>query len=72
MERDPASYSGFVTQKDEHVLAAALACGAPFLVTLDRPLAEGVNRASLGIRAVTPGEFIQEALPTHCDFLTMR
>jgi predicted nucleic acid-binding protein len=40
--------AGLVGEKDAHVLAAALAARAPFLVTLDRLLAERINQAELG------------------------
>lgn len=59
--------------KDEHVLAAALAIEARFLLTLDKPLAQRVNAADLPrIRAYAPGEFITSLLPTHPDYPTLR
>ena len=49
------------TEKDAHVLAAALESGAAYLLTLDRrhllnPL---VLSAGLPVRVLTPGEFLQ-------------
>lgn len=56
-----------VTAKDVHVVAAATAVGAPYLVTLDRGLIGHVNGAGLGIHALTPGDFIKQILPHHVD-----
>lgn len=61
-----------VNAKDDHVLAAALAIRAPFLLTLDQRFAEEVNRAALPIRALSPGEFITEELPFHPDVAHLR
>ncbi len=65
-------YAALVGDKDEHVLAAALECQAPFLITLDRTLAERVNQATLPIQALTPGDFIKTVLPEHVDFPEVR
>ena len=69
---DRADAQAMVGEKDDHVLAAALAAGAAFLLTLDRPLIKSVNAAGLPIRAITPGHFIKELLPTHPDYPQMR
>lgn len=64
-----------VNAKDEHVVAAALASGAPFiltLATLDRPLGAEINGARLGVLALRPGEFISTHLPSHPSFATLR
>jgi predicted nucleic acid-binding protein len=47
--------------KDAHVLAAALACGAKFLLTLDRRhlLTPAVQSAGLPLTVLTPGDFLQ-------------
>lgn len=58
--------------KDAHVVASALAAGAPYLLTLDRPLIQRVQRAGLATVALTPGEFIQTILPTHPDYSAIR
>lgn len=52
------------TEKDAHVLAAALECGAEYLLTLDRRhlLSEIVLTAELAVRCMTPGTFLQEIL----------
>ena len=65
--RDRERYLSVVTEKDGHVIAAAVACGAPFLITLDRPFLGGVNRGGFGILALTPGDFIIQRLPQHPD-----
>ena len=52
------------TEKDAHVLAAALECGADYLLTLDRRhlLNERVLGAGLPVAVMTPGDFLQERL----------
>ena len=57
-----------VTAKDVHVVAAATAIGAAYLVTLDRGLIDQVNGADLGVHALTPGDFITQVLPHHKDY----
>jgi predicted nucleic acid-binding protein len=57
-----------VNNKDVHVVAASLEVRSPFLLTLDKGLALEVNKASLGIRALSPGEFIKTVLPNHVDY----
>jgi len=49
------------TQKDAHVLAAALACRAEYLLTLDRRhlLTDKVLDAGLPIEVLTPGTFLK-------------
>jgi len=51
-----------VGEKDAHVLAAALACGAGYLLTLDRRhlMTPAVQSAGLPLRVVTPGDFLGE------------
>lgn len=62
-----------VSEKDEHVVAAATASGAPYLLTLDQRLAQAVNKNVPQIdRALPPGEFIRDVLPTHPDFPSLR
>ena len=61
-------YRDVVGEKDEHVVAATMVAKAPFLLTLDKKLAERVNQASLSITAVSPGEFIKTVLPRHVDY----
>jgi predicted nucleic acid-binding protein len=58
--------------KDAHVVASAMAAGAPYLLTLDRPLIQRVQDVGLAIVALTPGEFIQTILPTHPDYSAIR
>jgi predicted nucleic acid-binding protein len=57
-----------VNKKDVHVVAAALAVNASFLLTLDKGLAHEVEQASFGIRAFVPGDFIKLVLPKHVDY----
>lgn len=64
--------AALVGEKDAHVLAAAIAGGAPLLLCLDKPLQERVNVARVPLRALSPGEFIKELLPTHPDYPSMR
>jgi predicted nucleic acid-binding protein len=61
-----------VGQKDAHVLAATLEAQAPYLITLDQPLARRVNAANCGVTALSPGTFINTILPTHPDYATIR
>ena len=48
-------------KKDAHVLAAALECGAAYLLTLDRRhlLTPVVDGAGLPVELMTPGGFLQ-------------
>ena len=56
-----AQCASLVGEKDAHVLAAALACGAGYLLTLDRRhlITEAVQSAGLSVRVVTPGDFLR-------------
>jgi predicted nucleic acid-binding protein len=51
-----------VGEKDAHVLASALECGAEFLLTLDRRhlITPDVQTAGLPTKVLTPGEFLQQ------------
>ncbi len=57
-----------VNEKDLHVVGAAIAINAQFLLTLDKGLAVEVNRAGVGIQALSPGDFIKTVLKTHVDY----
>ena len=50
------------TEKDAHVLAAALECKASYLLTLDRHhlLTPSVQSAGLPLKAMTPGDFLRD------------
>lgn len=52
----------FTGEKDAHVLAATLECGAGYLLTLDRRhlITPAVQSAELPLRVVTPGDFLKE------------
>ena len=68
---DPA-WLQMINAKDTHVVAAALIIGAPHVLTLDRELAEQINRAELPIQALSPGEFIRTILPHHVKSPSLR
>jgi predicted nucleic acid-binding protein len=51
--------------EDAHVVAAALASRAEFLVTLDQRLARRVEQSGIRMAAVSPREFLQHQLPRH-------
>ncbi len=57
-----AGSATIVGDKDAHVLAAALECGADYLLTLDRRhlITAAVLAAKLPLRVMTPGEFLRE------------
>ncbi len=59
---------GGINAKDVHVIAAAIAAGASYLVTLDRDFVDEVNRAVIWVRATSPGECIRDLLPLHPDY----
>jgi predicted nucleic acid-binding protein len=61
-----------VNVKDVHVVAAALAVRAAYLLTLDRRLAVQVNEAGLSLQALAPGEFIKTVLPHHTSYPSLR
>ena len=58
--------------EDAHVVAAALAVQADYLVTLDRRLAHRVTDADLGIVALSPRDFLQNVFPRHPDYARIR
>lgn len=61
-----------VNAKDVHVVAAALAAKAPYVLTLDRKLATEISRAALPIEALSPGDFIRNVLPLHVNYPPLR
>lgn len=69
---DRRRYQGVINPTDEHVVAAAIAIRAPFLLTLDQPLEDEVNRSGLPLVAYSPGGFITRELPSHPDFAHLR
>ena len=58
----------WINQKDVHVVGAALEIQASFLLALDKGLVLEVNKADLGIQALSPGDFIKTILPDHADY----
>ena len=71
-EDELREYASLIHPKDLHVLAAAVAGGSEFLLTLDRrhliAAAPAVEEAELPIRVLTPGDFIQQVYPLHEDY----
>ena len=65
-------YQRLINPKDDHVVAAAIAIRAPFLLTLDQALEEEVNRAGLPLRAQAPARYITGELPSHPGFARLR
>jgi predicted nucleic acid-binding protein len=65
-------YAALIDAKDLHVLAAAVAGGSDFLLTLDRKrilaAAQAVENARIPIRILTPGDFIGQVYPLHDDY----
>ena len=53
-------------EKDAHVLAAALECGAGYLLTLDRRhlLTPAVLSAGFSVKVMTPGDFLKQLTTT--------
>jgi predicted nucleic acid-binding protein len=64
-EKGQAAWSQLINPKDHHVIAATLACGAEYLLTLDRGLLREVEASALPIVALDPGTFIKRVLPEH-------
>ncbi len=58
--------------EDAHVVAAALASKAQFLITMDKLLIERVINSNLSIIAILPSEFIASMLPLHPNYADMR
>lgn len=63
----PLRYRHIAGEKDAHVITAAIALSADYLITLDRKLANRITAATLPIIAMTPGEFIKGPLLQHPD-----
>ena len=58
--------------KDAHVVGAALSANSPFLLTLDKRLAEKVSYSDLPVLAISPGDFIKTILPRHINYSSVR
>jgi predicted nucleic acid-binding protein len=65
---DPIARYPEINAKDAHVYAAARACRARYLITLDKHLVDEINALSSDPRALSPGGFLQQVLPTHPDY----
>lgn len=57
-----AQCGSIVGRKDAHVLAAALECGATYLLTLDRRhlITRAIQMQELPLKVLTPGDFLRE------------
>ncbi len=64
----PATRYPGINPKDAHVYAAARACNARYLITLDKRLADEINVLAGDPTAISPGDFLQQVLPTHLDY----
>jgi hypothetical protein len=58
--------------EDAHVIAAALGSRSAYLITVDRRFEGRVRASGLSIVALSPGEFLQTALPNHPDYAQIR
>ena len=58
--------------EDAHVVAAAIATSANFLITLDRNLERRMIEAQAPVEPITPGSFIRGPLFTHADYEAIR
>ncbi len=65
-------YNERITAKDAHVVAAASAIHAAFLITLDKQLGEQTNAMGEAVRALSLGAFITTVLPGHVDYPSIR
>jgi predicted nucleic acid-binding protein len=65
-------FAGIAGEKDAHVMAAATAVGAAYILTLDKLLEARINDSGLRTVAISPKRFIQTLLPTHPEFPTVR
>ncbi len=57
-----------INDKDIHVVAAAVAAKADFLITLDQRLLLEASKAGLAIAVVSPAQFIQTQLEKHPEY----
>jgi predicted nucleic acid-binding protein len=65
-------FQSVVNPKDAHVVAAAVAASAPYLLSLDQPFLREVEAAPIALKGLTPGAFITTVLPTHPDAERLR
>lgn len=61
-----------INPKDLHVMLAARAVHADYLLTLDQYLIMEVTQADVALPALTPGDFIRTILPTHDQYPRLR
>lgn len=61
-----------INPKDVHVVAAAQAIDADFILTLDQPLAIEIAAKARSVAVRSPGAFIRHELPTHPSFPVLR
>jgi predicted nucleic acid-binding protein len=67
-----AGMKEYVNEKDLHVIGAASAIGASFLLTLDRGLERELHSANFKFQTLSPGEFIKSILPHHVAYPRIR
>ena len=65
-------FQTLVNPKDAHVVAAATAAEAPYLISLDRTFLREVEAARLAVQGLTPGAFITTILPAHPEAAHLR
>jgi predicted nucleic acid-binding protein len=70
--RETSVFRGNVNEKDQHVVASAVAANASFLLTLDRGLIAQSSRSNLPLTVLTPETFIKTVLPEHADYDQVR
>ena len=70
--RPKPHWLSIVNAKDVHVVAAALAVKAPYVLTLDKRLVTQINGTALPTQALSPGDFIRTQLPSHVNYPTLR
>ena len=61
-----------IFMEDAHVIAAAVASGSDFLITLDQRLERRVRVSGLSVVALSPKEFLQAIVPNHPDYNEIR
>jgi len=58
--------------EDAHVVAAAVASQARYLITLDQTLRRRIEQSRIPLLGHSPGAFIQEVLPEHPEYMRIR
>lgn len=58
--------------EDAHIVAAAMAANADYLISVDKPLLARVADTGLSLTALSPGAFLQSVFPAHPDYAAIR